>query len=510
MRLRHIYAWMAGIALLLAALVLIQIGWLGKVRAMELRDTDARIHRALDKTAIELEQNINCFEGYTKAFINTGEPFYILHRVVDSLQHTSHMDTLTVVYNPSGLFPDTTILTDKIVRFQFPVLSEVQLNFHIPFSPSDQLRLQQMGVIDTVKPKTYRDLILNKRSIASLLNAGSADSLLKHNFMLQHLDTAHYCYGFIGLAGNTEFAKRVDDSLALSKSPYSASLFTNNQFIGPRKLAVLFLAPQGTSFVWWLLLSVCIILLLSLAFLLFARLYLRQRRLSEMKSDFINNLTHEFNTPMANIALALETINGNGGQDPKMSRILNIISTESYRLKENIERTLQVATLEQGRLQIQKERVDLVALVNTVLSGYQSQCEELGGSITFRHEGDGTLHGDEVHLLNCMCNLLDNAIKYRSGAPHIDILLQASSYELLLQVSDNGIGMTAETQRHIFEQFYRAHQGDLHNTKGFGLGLNYVRGIISLHGGRIAVRSKPGEGSAFIIHLPKAAYAAVR
>jgi two-component system phosphate regulon sensor histidine kinase PhoR len=210
---------------------------------------------------------------------------------------------------------------------------------------------------------------------------------------------------------------------------------------------------------------------------------------------------------MANIALALETINGHASHDPRLSRILNIISTESYRLRENIERTLQVATLEQGRMEIRKEPVDLVALINTVLSGYQSQCEQLGGSITFRYEGSAAVYGDEVHLLNCLCNLLDNAIRYRNGPPGIEVLLQSSAHELLLQVSDKGIGMSMETQRHIFEQFYRAHQGDLHNTKGFGLGLNYVKGIVSLHGGRITVRSRLGEGSTFIIHLPKAVYA---
>jgi two-component system phosphate regulon sensor histidine kinase PhoR len=507
MRLQHIYAWAAGIGVLLALLVVIQIGWLSRVRAMEQRDTDMRIHRALEQTAKELEQHINCFEGYSKAYVNADEPLYVLHTVKDTQRHTSRTDTLSIVYNPSGLFPDTVIMMDQVTRFSFPVLAEIQFNFHVPMTDSAQRRLRQSGIMDTVKARTYRDLILNKLSIASLINTGGVDSLLQHNLLLQHLDASHYGYGFINADGNTELARRVGDTVAMRKSAYAVMLFQGNSFLSPHKLSLVFpRMPGGYGFAWWLLLSIGIIMVLSIGFLLFVRLHLRQRRLSEMKSDFINNLTHEFNTPMANIALAIETMNGNGAQDPKTARILNIISSESYRLRENIERTLQVATLEQGRLELRKERVDLVALINTVLTGYTSQCEQLGGSISFRHEGDTVICGDEVHLLNCLCNLLDNAIRYRSGAPRIGISLQAAAQELLLQITDCGIGMSAETQRHIFEQFYRAHQGDLHNTKGFGLGLSYVKGIVMLHGGRISVRSKPGVGSTFIIHLPRTLY----
>jgi two-component system, OmpR family, phosphate regulon sensor histidine kinase PhoR len=288
------------------------------------------------------------------------------------------------------------------------------------------------------------------------------------------------------------------------------SLFKDKQFLQPRRMSVLFGDLHGDSgFLWWLLLSIAIILLVSLAVYLFLRRYLQQNRLSQLKTDFINNLSHEFNTPMANIELAVETLSENGaGRDEKTSRILNILSLETHKLRENIERSLQVATLEQGKLPILREPVDLVPLVNAILSGYQSQCEQLHGSITFSHPEKAVIYGDEVHLLNAICNLLDNAIKYRSGKPVIRIVIEQSPHEVVLQVSDKGIGMSHEVQRHIFEKFYRAQHGDVHNTKGFGLGLNYVKGIVTAHGGHIQVRSKPGVGSTFTIHLPVKGYGA--
>jgi two-component system phosphate regulon sensor histidine kinase PhoR len=225
-----------------------------------------------------------------------------------------------------------------------------------------------------------------------------------------------------------------------------------------------------------------------------------------MKSDFINNLTHEFNTPMANISLAIESLDEHGqAQHPKLKRMLDIISSESVRLRENIEKALQVVTMEKGNLHLAAEEIDLVEMTHTVLVTYQLKCEQLGGSISFIHPPKAIIRGDETHLLNCICNLLDNAVKYRQEIPHIDILLLDNSSYFGLSITDNGIGMNPETQKYIFEKFYRAQTGVRHDTKGFGLGLSYVKGIVETHGGKVAVESSRGAGTKFIIHLPKPA-----
>jgi two-component system phosphate regulon sensor histidine kinase PhoR len=283
------------------------------------------------------------------------------------------------------------------------------------------------------------------------------------------------------------------------------NLFSGNKFVRPYKLALLFPVERGVYGInFWLILSIVVVVLLTFSFYSFVRLYLQQTKLSEMKTDFINNLTHEFNTPMANIELAIETLEGNTNEhDPKIHTILKIIAAESARLKENIERALRVTILDEGALQLHKEPIDMVQLVNTVVSAYQLQCETAGGSILFSHAGEVIVLADETHLLNCVVNLLDNSIKYKSGPPVISISVEDKAREVVLTVADNGIGMSHETQKHIFEKFYRAHEGDTHNTKGFGLGLSYVKGIIDAHNGSIEVWSKLGSGAKFIIHLPK-------
>jgi len=208
---------------------------------------------------------------------------------------------------------------------------------------------------------------------------------------------------------------------------------------------------------------------------------------------------------MANISLAIETLQENGlASNPKVNRVMSIISAESGRLRDNIERALHVATMERGTFQLHKENIDLVPIINTVVSAYQLQCEQLDGKIKYSHVDSAVIFGDETHLVNCACNLLDNAIKYRQGPPEISIGLEKRDNYIILSVADNGKGMTSEVQKHIFEKFYRAHEGDVHNTKGFGLGLSYVEGIIDAHNGKIEVHSKVGYGTTFIIYLPKA------
>jgi signal transduction histidine kinase len=501
---------MVGIGVLLLLLVVIQIVWLGRVRAMERKETDIRVMRALNVAARELEGSVSCFEAYSKVYVSPGDKLYLVHWRRDALRGGKE-DTLTIVYNPGGFFPDTAILTNKGAGFPYPTLTEVMLNFRVPETETDEQNLRYAGALSKERPHTYKDIILNKLNLSSIINTGKVDSVLLACLKGEQVDVKEIGYGFSDVPRQRfEYVGKGVDTGALAASAYSVGLFNSNQFLAPRQLNVVFSGLHKESgFIGWLLLSVLIILLVSLAVYLFLRRYMEQNRLSQLKTDFINNLSHEFNTPMANIELAVETLSENGGtKDEKTSRILNILSLETHKLRGNIERSLQVATLEQGKLPIMREPVDLVPLINAILSGYQSQCEQLGGGIAFTHPESAVIYGDEVHLLNAVCNLLDNAIKYRRGAPAIAMSIQKSGDEVQLQVADKGIGMSQEVQRHIFEKFYRAQQGDVHNTKGFGLGLNYVQGIVTAHGGHIQVRSKAGAGSTFTIHLPVKGYGA--
>jgi two-component system phosphate regulon sensor histidine kinase PhoR len=505
MKAKQIYYWFFGIGLLLLSLIGIQVHWLKRTAAMNQDEMTARVNKALERSKTALENSVSCIEGYSKTFLDTNERFFILKQHIGA-NNNLISDTLPVLYDPLifGLKADS-LISEKDGKFIMPLSFELKLNFRYPFNPTENYLLHQNNVLDLKPGSTFKGIVTSKLGIASLINMKFADSIILNYLGKEHINAVGFGYGFLSPKSKRIFySKQVKDTVALANSPYSSELFSENKFLTPYRLSVILPAYDKTfSFDWGLILSIGIILLITAAFYLFGRLYIRQTQLSDMKTDFINNLTHEFNTPMANIGLAIETLGENSIADnPKLSRIINIISSESSRLRENIERILQVAILEEGNLHIQKEPIDLVPLITTVLASYQLHCEDLGGDVCFTHPAEAIVLGDEVHLLNCICNLLDNAVKYRLGKPKIEIKLTASGNKILLEVRDNGIGMNHETLQHIFEKFYRAHQGNIHNTKGFGLGLNYVKGIIERHSGKITVQSKPGAGTKFTIQLP--------
>jgi two-component system phosphate regulon sensor histidine kinase PhoR len=503
---RKVYLWMGGISLLLLVLISIQFVWLGNAAKAERRETAMHVSRALEHTEQELRNSNYCFEMYTKTYIAPDEAFYIVRQKWDSTGKTGAVDTLNMYFDTEGYYPDSVLYDARTLRDRMPLTADIRLQFTATF-PQDTTAFykERKEFYEKMTGRKLRDIISNKKPVESLFNMNKVDSFLAVSLKQENI-TGAYGFGFIADKENKiSFAKRVEDSAALLHAAYSIHLFTDNKFLKPYRLAVLFKDKPGVYGAnLWLMLSIGIVLILMLAFYAFVRLYIRQSRLSEMKSDFINNLTHEFNTPMANISLAIETLE-DGGSPPnnKLKRILDIISSESVRLRDNIEQALQVATLEKGNLQLRMEQVDLIAMIHTVLSTYQLQCEQLRGNISFIHPARAVIYGDETHLLNCICNLLDNAIKYRREVPIIEIFVEDRGGQIIISVSDNGQGMANETQKYIFEKFYRENQGNLHNTKGFGLGLSYVRGIVERHGGKIFVWSRKGSGTKFTIQLPK-------
>jgi len=487
-------------------LIIIQIVWLRSAASARVRETQMHAIRALEKTNVLLKNTIYCFQAYSKLFINPYEGFYMIHQKWDSTGFTGPADTLGIYVDESDLGPGRSgVRKLRTPKYKFPVSLEMQLNFRAEIDDTTDFYKEQKAFYEKTLGKKLNDLTINSRPIQNLVDTNFLDSVIKKELELENINVG-FGYGFIADSGNKVlYTKRVTDSNALLRSPYMLHLFTDNKFIKPLRLA-LELQYDNTIFKvhYWLFVSIGIVLLLTFSFYAFIRLYLKQTKLSEMKSDFINNLTHEFNTPMANISLAIETLN-EGGQvmNPKVNKILNIISSESERLRDNIERALQVATMEKGNLHLHIDAFDLVATINTVISAYQLQCEQLGGSISFSHPNGVMINGDETHILNCIFNLLDNAIKYRREAPMITIALEEKNDVAVLSVSDNGKGMSSETVKHIFDKFYRAHEGDIHDSKGFGLGLTYVKGIIDAHNGKIEVTSKKDVGTKFIIYLPK-------
>ena len=254
---------------------------------------------------------------------------------------------------------------------------------------------------------------------------------------------------------------------------------------------------------WWYLAAVIIVIIGFFAFVI--SVILRQKRLSEIKNDFINNMTHELKTPISTIGLSSELLlRGDFKEDPsKLKRYAEIIFKENKRLEEQVERVLNVAKLDKEQLTLKKSKCDIHELLCDAKDSFDLNQAELGGNINMELEAKVfNLLIDPVHITNVMYNLIDNAVKYCDTKPEITIHTRSDNKWFYLTISDNGIGIKREDQKLIFDKFYRVPTGNLHNVKGFGLGLFYVKLIIEQHGGIVNLKSAVNKGTSFCIQLP--------
>ena len=232
---------------------------------------------------------------------------------------------------------------------------------------------------------------------------------------------------------------------------------------------------------------------------------LKQKKLSEIKNDFINNMTHEFKTPLATISLAVDAMRNEKvvSDREKSAYFSSIIKEENRRMNKQVETILQAALIDRQELQLKVQPLHISQVIRRVLDNFKLQLDEIHANVILQlDEGYDMAEADEVHFSNLISNLVDNAIKYSREKLMIRIQTQRTGKYMLIRMEDNGIGMTKETQRRIFEKFYRAHTGNVHNVKGFGLGLSYVKSVVDAHNGRIKVESTIGKGTTFILEIP--------
>ncbi|ANE50556.1 sensor histidine kinase [Flavisolibacter tropicus] len=252
--------------------------------------------------------------------------------------------------------------------------------------------------------------------------------------------------------------------------------------------------------------SILFTLIIFTAFFLTVRTMLRQKKLSEIKNDFINNMTHEFKTPIATISLAVDALrNEKVQQDPKkMSYFSEIIKEENQRMNRQVETILRAALLEKQEIQLNLKPLHVHQIVTDVADNFMLRLQEKGGTMEMKLNATNDLiEADEVHISNLINNLMDNAVKYAKDnvPPKICIFTSSTEKKFFIRIEDNGIGMNRETVKRIFERFYRAHTGNIHNVKGFGLGLSYVKSVVDAHDGNIKAESTLGKGSVFTIEF---------
>lgn len=265
----------------------------------------------------------------------------------------------------------------------------------------------------------------------------------------------------------------------------------------PNKFSVL----AGELKIW--IFSTVVLLMMTLFFIYAILSMLRERRLVEVKEDFINNLTHEFKTPIANIGLASEALKENKITPGKQHQYYTIIHSENERLKEQVERILQMGALDTKSLDLDLKPVNMHELINRLIESIGLRIKEKSGTLNITlNANHPEILADEFHLANSVYNVLDNAEKYSKEHPDISIFTSNEKEGLLISISDAGIGIKQDFQKHVFDKFFRVPNGNVHNVKGFGLGLSYVKTIIEAHNGHISLHSQLGRGAQFDIYLP--------
>lgn len=268
--------------------------------------------------------------------------------------------------------------------------------------------------------------------------------------------------------------------------------------------------PNQTSqillnMIGWLVLSAVFIIIVIFSFWYTVISMFRQKRLSEMKTDFVNNMTHEFKTPISTISLASEMLLRENVYESaeKTQKYAHVIFDENTRLENQVERVLQISILDKGDMKIRAKEIDLHKILQKVVDHSKLGFKKRNGKITLRLNAENSIvMADRVHIVNMISNLLDNAKKYTNLSPQINISTKNYKKGICILIKDNGIGISADNQKQIFKKLYRVPTGNIHDVKGFGLGLYYVKTMIEAHGGYIKIKSELGEGSEFELYLP--------
>lgn len=334
------------------------------------------------------------------------------------------------------------------------------------------------------------------------------DSLISSELNIRGIDTKFEFGIFQQDSSVFKMEISTDHRKELIEKSYASPLFQNDFFSSPQYLLIYF--PHEKQFLltelWGMLLvSILLIIAIVYSFTYTITTIFRQKKLSEIKSDFINNMTHEFKTPISTISLACEALTDREMRKSEdiMENFIGMINEENKRLAMMAEKILQTAVIDKGQLKMKKEKIDLHEVISDVIRNIRIHVEIKDGVILKNFmAANSILEGDKVHLTNLVYNLLDNANKYSPKKPVIRISTENTSSGILMTIEDKGIGISKSEQKKVFEKLYRVPTGNIHEVRGFGLGLSYVKATVEEHHGKISLESEVNKGSTFKVFLP--------
>jgi len=375
----------------------------------------------------------------------------------------------------------------------------------------DEKRALQKVLQKTEMAKeVFADFLFKERPIEQRVAPKYIDSLLARELKVKNINLKYV----FGIGSNQKKNKYVYASSPMLKNPeiqsatFFTPLFPNDLKNSNQLLQVYF--PGQQEFIWQtmgfsFLGSALLLMIMIGCFYIAVNTILKQKKIAEVKNDFINNMTHEFKTPISTISLATQLIQEESAiaKNESILRYLGIIKEENIRLGNQVERVLQTAQMEKEEIILKKKEVDIHSLIQHVADNINPIIHTNHGTLLLNLDASPSLLLlDEVHISNVIHNLLDNAIKYSPNQLHVEIQTESQEGQFVIKIKDQGIGMEKSVFESVFEPFYRVPTGNIHNVKGFGLGLSYVKKIVDAHGGKVKVESTLGAGSTFIISLP--------
>jgi len=456
-------------------LVIIQIYWINNSILLREQEFDYNVNKALNEVVLKLEE----FEVDSE---KKTEPFEI--EIVDTDE----------------------LYKGKLLTDNFPDDSNhITL---VDIEKSQGKLLKQAGIIDDILKGVYSLEEVQDKDITERTNFKQLDSLLYESLQNKGLK-AKYQFVVLDYHKKPKIVNTEGSVQSIIEHGYRKQLYPNRITKSPHYLWIYF--PHIKRYLvkrMWVMLAISVLLLtiIIIAFWYSIKTIFRQKELSVIKNDFINNMTHELKTPISTITLACEALKDPDmlAEEDQMKYYLSLINEENKRLGLLVENVLRSSVLDQGEMELKLEQLNIHDLLKSVIKNIAIQVRKKGGSIALQLEANSpVITGDIIHLTNMVYNLIDNALKYSNENPIITISTKNLDDGIELTFKDNGIGISKENQDKIFERLYRVPTGNLHNVKGFGLGLSYVQAIINKHTGSIKVKSELGKGSEFKIFLPK-------
>ena len=483
-----------------AGVAAIQAYWLQQAYSFKEQQFSGRVNDAMLRVSERVE-NLEAASLLSESF--QLEPFFSSKlnpfmgiRSGDSLNGSD--DTLHSSFRLSMNIGDETV----IVSSNGKQITTFMDSGNVEGANTDAL-LRKTRQLDQVLRHVLLREMRRQSGIQNVIEKKSLDSIITHELALVGV-TLPYEFAVVDDKEQNELTSEKWDA---ERPAYQAALFPNDLFTSHQLLLSF---PAKSSYLlgsMWITFVFGLFLTLAMIFTFYKTLQysLKQKRINEIKTDFINNMTHEFKTPIATINLAIDAL-----KNPKVitdtqrvSHYSNLIRQENQRMNMQVESVLRMALMDKQELEFDFTKNKVQPLIDQCIDHIRLSLENKGGTLKkFFNDGDAELNLDVHHFTNAVINILDNALKYSLSIPEIRVTTEKTNSHFILIISDKGMGMTKDEQKHIFDRFYRVTGGNIHDIKGHGLGLSYAKGVVEAHDGRIDVQSEKGKGSKFYIYIP--------